>query len=467
MSHPTEKSPWPGQGGATGVGQEAGTTGHETGQAPGHTPGQPLGQASFSAQSGGEGAGAGGHSGAEASGNSQSFTQSSDLPGYNELFGGQAPPGQSQPGPQAGYPPGTPYGVGGILPGTPYYILVPGGHGGPGMPPGGQPGQQYGQQAGQYAQASPGPLPGHSPGQPGGRLPPPAAGPKEPFRKRHPFIFWGLLVFLFMIGTNYILSRTSGGFAVGGNNIAVVNVEGVILESKDIMEWIEIVRKSPAYKGAVIRVNSPGGAVAPSQELYQAVKRLAAEKPVAISMADMAASGGYYIAVGADKIFASPSTITASIGVKLEVPNLEKLMDTIGVSTKTLTTGRLKDAGSYTRSMSPEEEAYLQELIEDMYLTFIEAVAEGRKMSLDEVRSLADGRAMTGRQALKAKLVDELGTLEDAVTYVAGKAGLSPAQVRVEHGPKKEEPLLKSLIGVIFDLEAEYRTRSQQMVFFY
>lgn len=289
----------------------------------------------------------------------------------------------------------------------------------------------------------------------------------KPFRKRRPALFWSIIILLCMFSMATLRSFNFENFSFRPDTIAIVNIDGMISDADPILKWIETVRRNPSFKAAVIRINSPGGSVAPSQEIYHAIRRLSSVKPVAVSMGDMAASGGYYAAVGADMIFASPSTITGSIGVRLEIPNFQRLLDMVGVSAKTLTTGQLKDAGSYTRPMTAAEEKYFQELINDMYETFIAVVAEGRNLPLETVRSLADGRALTGKQALEAKLVDKFGDLEDTIQYVAEKASIPGDQVKTVTGPKKEKKWLNSIFGALRDVEDEYQSRQQQPRFIF
>ncbi len=289
---------------------------------------------------------------------------------------------------------------------------------------------------------------------------------KKPWRRRHPILFWGGVILLLALVFGW--GRMSGGESpLGGPKIAVINVEGMILDADAIVTFMEKVRKDDSYKGAVLRINSPGGAVGPSQEIYAAAKRLAEKKPLVASMGALAASGGYYAALGSKTILAGPSTLTASIGVKMQIPNIEELMRTVGISEKTLTTGALKDAGSSWRPMSPEEEAYFKDLLTDMYEEFIETVARERDMSLDEVRALADGRAMTGRQALAAGLVDGMGDKQEAVRRVKSMAGIDSDSVRLISGPEKPGSYLSELMKSALHSVLNERAGLEQPRFFY
>ena len=290
---------------------------------------------------------------------------------------------------------------------------------------------------------------------------------KRPWRKRRPILFWGGIALL--LALVFGLGHMSGqDMLSSGPRIAVIQVDGMILDVEDIVAFMEKVRGDSSFKGAVVRINSPGGAVGPSQELYAAVKRLALAKPVVASMSSVAASGGYYVALGARWIIASPSSITGSIGVRVQVPNFESLMRTIGISETTLTTGGLKDAGSAWREMTPEEEAYFQALITDMYEEFIDAVAGERQLSPERARAVADGRAMTGRQALEAVLVDELGDFHAAVIKTKTLAGIAATEeVALVKGPEKRRALLGQMLDFVLLTLWERTRAAEHPVFMY
>ncbi|MBA4372584.1 MAG: signal peptide peptidase SppA [Thermodesulfovibrio sp.] len=208
------------------------------------------------------------------------------------------------------------------------------------------------------------------------------------------------------------------------HKLALVRIEGPIMDSKDLVEEIREHAKDNSIKAIVLRIDSPGGAVAPSQEIYAEVKKAAEKKKVVVSMGSIAASGGYYIAAPATRIFANPGTLTGSIGVIMEIPNVEELMKKIGVRSEVVKSGKNKDMGSAFRTMQPESRQILQDVLDNVHAQFIKAVAEGRKMKAEDVRSLADGRIFSGEQAHALKLVDELGTLDDATRAAAKMAGL-------------------------------------------
>jgi protease-4 len=206
------------------------------------------------------------------------------------------------------------------------------------------------------------------------------------------------------------------------DKLALVRIEGPIIDSQNAVDEIKEYGKDNSIKALLLRIDSPGGAVAPSQEIYSEVKKVAARKPVVVSMGSLAASGGYYIACPATRIVANPGTLTGSIGVIMEIPNVEGLLNKIGVKTEVIKSGKHKDIGSAFRAMKPEERQLLQGVMDNVHEQFIKAVADGRKMKLEAVRAIADGRIFTGEQAVKEGLVNELGTLEDA-TKVAAKLG--------------------------------------------
>jgi len=203
-----------------------------------------------------------------------------------------------------------------------------------------------------------------------------------------------------------------------------VEVNGAIVSPDETVNLIKKYRDNNAIKAIVLRVQSPGGGVAASQEIYQAVKNARSVKPVVCSMGEVAASGGYYIACACDSIVANPGTLTGSIGVIMEFMVAEELIKKVGLKFEVLKAGQNKDLGSPFRQMTPEERALLQSMIDDVHGQFIEAVAEGRNLSSDSVRLFADGRVFSGRQALGLGLVDKLGTLDDAIALAAGMAGL-------------------------------------------
>jgi protease-4 len=223
-----------------------------------------------------------------------------------------------------------------------------------------------------------------------------------------------------------------------GEKVGVIEVDGVITSSKTTIKHLLEFKKDRSVKAIVLRVDSPGGAVGPSQEIYEEIKKAAAVKPVVVSMGSVAASGGYYISSPAWRIFANPGTITGSIGVIMEFTNIQKLMGKVGLKSQVVESGEHKDIGSPFRPMTASDRKILQSLINDVYAQFVAAVAKGRKLDVKTVRALADGRIFSGRQALKVGLVDELGDMQDAVR-AAGKLAHIQGEPRVVY-PTPETP---------------------------
>lgn len=245
-----------------------------------------------------------------------------------------------------------------------------------------------------------------------------------------------------------LLVSWSVGDAMPGTSgkIGIVRISDIILDGEEKSEQLREFFDDASIAGVVVRINSPGGAVAPSQELYREMMRYRESgKPLVVSMDNIAASGGYYIASGAGTIFANPGTLTGSIGVIMRLTRYDKLFDKIGVDFITLKAGRLKDIGNPSRAMTPEERKVLESLLNDTHEQFIADVAAGRNIAVDKIRPVADGRIFTGAQALEAGLVDTLGTLSDALDYCKMLSGL-PSTAKV-HEKKPHVPLLKQLLS--------------------
>jgi len=235
------------------------------------------------------------------------------------------------------------------------------------------------------------------------------------------------LVALFLVSV--MIARVFLGTAetalVEKEGVGLVEVKGMILDSKETVRQLRYFMKQDRVKAVVLRVDSPGGVVAPSQEISDEVRKFAAKKKIIVSMGSLAASGGYYISAPATMIFANPGTITASIGVILKLSNIESLMDKIGIKSHVLKTGRFKDSGSPVRQFTDEDRAMLQAVIDNTHEQFVQAVASGRKLPVEAVRRIADGRILSGEQAKALKLVDRLGTLQDAIEEAGKQAGIS------------------------------------------
>jgi protease-4 len=208
--------------------------------------------------------------------------------------------------------------------------------------------------------------------------------------------------------------------------IGLVEVRGAIYQSEEYVRQLQSLRLDNSIAGVILRIDSPGGAVAPSQEIYAEVMKYRIErKPIAVSMSSVAASGGYYIASPASIIFASPGTLTGSIGVIFSLPQYQELAKKIGIEFRVFKAGALKDVGSPYRAMTEEEKKFIERLLKDTHEQFIADVAKGRGMSPDTLARYADGRVFTGKQAYEAKLVDTLGGYEDALDWLRLRTGLS------------------------------------------
>lgn len=248
------------------------------------------------------------------------------------------------------------------------------------------------------------------------------------------FLLFLLLFFAFTFWTSRLIGGGRGAAWRSGDRIALIRIEGVIVDSRETVEELRRYHEDDSIKAILIRVDSPGGAVVPSQEIYDEVKRIrdAGKKRIVTSMGTVAASGGYYIAAASEKIIANPGTLTGSIGVIMELVNVEGLLQKIGVEGVVIKSGENKDVGSPFRKMTDPERALLQHVMDDVHTQFIEAVAEGRSLKIETVRTYADGRIFTGRQAKEIGLVDELGNLQDAIKRTAELAGIEGEPQTVE-----------------------------------
>jgi len=237
-------------------------------------------------------------------------------------------------------------------------------------------------------------------------------------------VFVGVAALFLLFGTSMGRSGDGGG-PLFGPRVAVVELEGLIAETDDIVRELRHHRDNPSVRAVVIRINSPGGVVGPTQEVHDALLRVRqAGKPVVASLGSVAASGGYYIAVAADQIYANPGSLTGSIGVIMQMANVDALMKKVGVDYVVVKAGQFKDLGNFSRPMTPEERRVIQALLDDVHGQFIEAVAKGRKLDRTAVAKFADGRVFSGTQALGLNMVDALGGLEEAIDAAAKLAKL-------------------------------------------
>jgi len=290
--------------------------------------------------------------------------------------------------------------------------------------------------------------------------------------KRHPFLtgFACMLIFcIVFVAAVWAIARFNLPDRVrsgAGGKVAVIEVEGIISGSREIIERIHTLRDDTTVKAVVLRVDSPGGTVGPAQEIYEELVKLQQHKPVITSMGSVAASGGYYIAAGTQKIFANPGTITGSIGVLIEVANFEELFGKIGLRSEVIKSGEFKDTLSPSRTMQTDERDLIQSLINNIHGQFVDAIARGRGMPRKDVMALADGRILSGEQARAAGLVDELGNLYDAIQAAADMAGIE-GKPNVLYPRKKRPSVLDFFMeaGLKAVME-QYRSVSAEYIMF-
>lgn len=271
--------------------------------------------------------------------------------------------------------------------------------------------------------------------------------------RRSNIVALGLAIVLIMTVAGIVLAvvraaRGDGGGLGLGGRIALIEVDGVLGDDRKYLEQIRRLRENRAVKGYVLAINSPGGVVGPAQSLYRELKRLREEDglPVVASIAGTGASGGYYVALAADSIFALPGSITGSIGVLLEVPNASELMDRVGVSVEVVKSAEQKDAGSPFRPLTPADREMLSNVVMDLYEQFVQVVAEERNLDPGTVRELADGRILSGRQALDYGLIDRIGNLNDALAGAGRMAGLGE-RPKIIRPPRERITLLDVILG--------------------
>jgi protease-4 len=313
---------------------------------------------------------------------------------------------------------------------------------------------------------SPPPLPPQAAAPPPAGPPPPAWGappwgwapPPPPRRDRLAigvvaFIFGGLfLVFFGFLVLAYSVVRGESPHLTTGPRIGVVAVKGGIglgdggADAESVLKQVKRFETDDSIKAVVVRIDSPGGSVGPSQEIHDEVLRLAEKKPVVCSLGNVAASGGYYVAVACPKIVAAPGTLTGSIGVVSQFVNVKGLAERFDVRMETVKSGKLKDAGNPFRDMTPEDRAYWQSLVDRVHAQFVAAVAEGRDLDEEAVRKIADGRVLTGAEAKDLGLVDELGNFYDAVELAKSDAQLS-GEPHLVYPPDERAKFLEDLLG--------------------
>jgi protease-4 len=279
--------------------------------------------------------------------------------------------------------------------------------------------------------------------------------PPKGFRQRHPVLFtFGVLLMAMALSGGAMAFFAASSFEddefafalPDSEQLGVAYLDGTIESSARMVAFLRKLREDNDVKGVLLRVNSGGGGFGPSQEIFRAVKKLAEKKPVVASFGSVAASGGYYVACPAKVIYALPGSVTGSIGVRSMFPNVREASERLGFSFNSFTTGRLKDAGSPFREMTPEDKAYLQELITDLRDIFVADVAQSRNLSPDAINAL-QGKAMTAANALTIGLVDKMGSQEDALEELKKLAGVTKKHPKLVRGPKRDSSRLEEFFG--------------------
>ncbi len=279
--------------------------------------------------------------------------------------------------------------------------------------------------------------------------------PKKGFRQRHPVLFvFGVLFAAMALSTGAMALFSLSSYEDDGlafhmpdsESIGVAYLDGTIESSGRMVAFLRKLREDSNVKGVLLRINSGGGGFGPSQEIFRAVKALAAKKPVVVSIGSMAASGGYYAACPAKVIYALPGSITGSIGVRSMFPNVSGVSQRLGFTFNSFTTGKLKDAGSPFREMTDEDKTYLQELISDLNDIFVGDVAQARNLAPADLKAL-QGKAMTAAGALTIGLVDKMGSQEDAMEELKKLSGVTKKHPRLIRGPKKDQSRLEEFFG--------------------
>ncbi len=284
------------------------------------------------------------------------------------------------------------------------------------------------------------------------------------YARRHPFLFFLIIIvacativfsgiiFLFITGSKMVNSRFTDTYTSSGGNIGIVEIKGMVLSSKKIIKEIKTFRDNDSIKAIILRIDSPGGAIAPSQEIYREILKTKKHKKIISSMGSVAASGGYYIASATHQIVANPGTITGSIGVIMEYANIKKIAEKIGISPVVIKSGEFKDIGSPLRSLKESEKKILQELVDELHLQFVNDAAKARKIEIKTMMKLADGRVYTGQRALKLNLIDHIGNLDDAVQLAGDISGIKgklkpvyPKEDKITFIKKLAETLFKDI----------------------
>jgi len=264
-------------------------------------------------------------------------------------------------------------------------------------------------------------------------------------------IIVSLLIFIFMVFSFFMGVPTSDGLSFSGERVGVIEIEGLIYDSEHTVNLLKKYGSHKSIKAILLHIDSPGGVVAPTQEIYYEVKRLRSEGiPVIASIGSICASGGYYIASACDTIVSNPGSITGSIGVIMEFTEVHELLDKLGIEFNIIKSGKYKDTGSPFRKLTDEERELFQGVVNDTYEQFVEVVSENRNLDIEEVKKLADGRIFSGRQAYNYKLVDVLGSYEEALKIARNMGGL-PEDAKIVKEKRKKITILDLIFGDVID----------------
>ncbi|HUO14624.1 MAG TPA: signal peptide peptidase SppA [Verrucomicrobiae bacterium] len=283
------------------------------------------------------------------------------------------------------------------------------------------------------------------------------------------FFLFVLAVFTLVYLTLHAGTEEASGFTSFGDRIGVVDLDGVILSPQPVVDELKKFGEDSSIKAIILHINSPGGGVAASEEIYREVKRIRAEKKkkVVVSIETVGASGAFYVASASDKIYADEGSIVGSIGVIAEWVNYGDLMKWAKLKNVVLKTGEFKDTGNPARDLTPAEQAYMQSLIDNMFGQFIQAVADGRKMKYDDVKAIANGKVWTGQEALSMKLIDNIGDFQAAVADTAKSVGISGEPTLV-HPEKERKTLLDLLLGDVSQyIPSREKLMEQEVGFYY
>jgi len=281
------------------------------------------------------------------------------------------------------------------------------------------------------------------------------------YARRHPFLFFLIIivisstimfsgfVLLLTFGSKMVSSDFRHSKASSHGNIGIVEINGIILSSKKIIQDIKTFRDDDSIKAIILRIDSPGGGIGPSQEIYREVMKTKRDKKIITSMGSVAASGGYYIASATNKIIANAGTLTGSIGVIMEYANIEEIAKKIGISPVVIKSGKFKDIGSPLRALNDSERKILQDLVNELHLQFVNDAAKARGIDVETMLTLADGRVYTGQKALDLNLIDRLGNLDDAVQWVGELAGIKE-KLKPVYPREDKITFIKRLVDTLF-----------------